>query len=95
MSRKLTEMRLDEELRRARSFLSLRQAMALVFEADAPQFRTYLSAMLTAFDCDVDDADDALLQVIRDAWNFFPHRFLDGRCPAEVFDGLAADNKNV
>ena len=29
------------------------------------------------------DIDDAL-PVIQDAWNYFPHRFLHGRCPAEV-----------
>jgi hypothetical protein len=32
---------------------------------------------------------DFLLPVIQDAWNYFPHRSLGGRCPAEVMVDLA------
>jgi hypothetical protein len=32
---------------------------------------------------------DSLLPVIQDAWNYFPHRSLGGRCPAEVMVDLA------
>jgi hypothetical protein len=46
--------------------------------------------MLAALDCDVDDIDERELRIIQDAWNYFPHRFLNGRCPAEVFDTLAS-----
>lgn len=88
--RKATEMRLGDELRRANSFLTLGQVMALIFESDAQDFRRYLEAMLTAFDRDV---DESLLQVFQDAWNFFPHRFLDGRCPAELFDELGGNSE--
>ena len=95
MRRKATEMRLDEELRRANSFLDLRQVMALIFEADAQAFRSYLEAMLTAFDRDVDDVDQSLLQLFQDAWNLFPHRFLDGRCPAERFDQLGGNSAHL
>ncbi len=31
----------------------------------------------------------SLLPVIQDAWNYFPHRSLGGRCPAETFAELA------
>ncbi len=95
MRRTATEMRLDEELRRAKSFLNLRQVMAFTFEADAKGNRTYLEFMLTAFDCDVDDVDQSLLQLFQDAWNFFPHRFLDGRCPAELFDELGGNSERL
>lgn len=93
--RKAIEMRLDDELRRANSFLTLGQVMALVFEADAQASRSYLEAMLTAFDTDVDDVDQSLLQLFQDAWNFFPHRFLDGRCPAELFDELGGNSASL
>ena len=37
-----------------------------------------------------EEADvDTLLPVIQDAWNYFPHRSLGGRCPAEVMVDLA------
>jgi hypothetical protein len=32
---------------------------------------------------------DSLLPVIQDAWNYFPHRSLSGRCPAEVMAELS------
>lgn len=36
---------------------------------------------------------DSLLPVIQDAWNYFPHRSLGGRCPAEVMANLAQPRK--
>jgi len=95
MQRNATEIRLDEELRRAKSFLNLEKVRALIFEFDAHASRTYITAMLTAFDSNVDDVDQSLLQIFQDAWNYFPHRFLDGRCPAEVFDELAGNDQSV
>lgn len=84
--RRQTQQRLNRMLRRSQSFLTIGEVKALVFEADVPQFRTYLAALLAALGYDrLADADDSVLQVIQDAWNYFPHRFLDGRCPAEVF----------
>jgi len=32
---------------------------------------------------------DSVLPVIQDAWNYFPHRSLDGLCPAEVMVDVA------
>lgn len=37
------------------------------------------------------EVDGTILQLIQDAWNYLPHRFLDGRCPAEAMaasDGM-------
>jgi hypothetical protein len=93
--RKATEMRLDKELRRANSFLNLRQVMAFTFESDAQGHRTHLELMLTAFNRDVDDVDQSLLQLLQDVWNFFPHRFLDGRCPAERFNELGGNSEQL
>jgi hypothetical protein len=92
MRRKATEMRLGDELRRANSFLNLGQVMAFTSESNVQWHRTHLELMLTAFNCDVDDVDQSLLQLLQDVWNFFPHRFLDGRCPAELFDELGGNS---
>jgi hypothetical protein len=82
--RRTTEKQLEHQLKRANSFLDVQKVMALVFETDSPDFRTFVAAMLTAFDCDIEDADEDIMQIIQDAWNYLPHRSLDGRCPAEV-----------
>jgi len=84
--RRRTEQRLDRMLRQCQSFLTIVEVKALIFEADLPQFRTYLAALLAALGYDrLADADDEVQQVIQDAWNYFPHRFLAGHCPAETF----------
>jgi hypothetical protein len=36
---------------------------------------------------------DAVMPVIQDAWNYFPHRSLGGRCPAEVIVDLAVPRR--
>jgi hypothetical protein len=82
--RSATEKQLEHQLKQANSFLDIQKVMALVFETDLPNFRTFVAAMLTAFDRDIEGADEDILQVIQDAWNYLPHRSLDGRCPAEV-----------
>jgi hypothetical protein len=90
-ARELTERLLNDRLQNAGSFLNVEKVMALVFESDASGAHIFLSAMLTAFDCDVANADNELLYLIQDAWNYFPHRFLQGRCPAELSAGLFED----
>ena len=88
--RMLTEDRLTNLLQDAESFVTIDKVKALIFEAEAPDFRTYVPAMLSALNCDnIDDSDDVMVQVIQEAWNYFPHRSLKGRCPAEVFAELA------
>src|SRR5262249_19245788 len=66
----------------------------LVFEGDPANYRTYLSTMLTWLGHDsIATVDEEELQVIQDAWNYFPHRNLDGRCPAEfMFGSTNAEN---
>ncbi len=36
---------------------------------------------------------EPVLPLIQDAWNYFPHRSLGGRCPAEVMVDLAVPRK--
>jgi hypothetical protein len=90
-AREVTERQLYDRLQKAGSFLNVEKVMALVFECDASGARIFLSAMLTAFDCDVPTADKELLYLIQDAWDYFPHRFLQGRCPAELSAYLFED----
>ena len=61
----------------------------LIFEHDGrthpSEFFVGLIELFRADEADV----DSLLPVIQDAWNYFPHRSLGGRCPAEVMVDLA------
>ena len=81
----LTEERLVRILADADSTITVDKVRNLIFEADISDFRVYLTAMLSALGCDdIDSIDESELQVIQDAWNYFPHRTLNGRCPAEI-----------
>lgn len=91
-ARKRTEIELHHQLQCANSFLDVQKVMALVFEMDSSGLRTFLAAMLTAFTCDIDDADEDTVQVIQDSWNYFPHRSFNGRCPAEVMDEMMRED---
>jgi hypothetical protein len=82
--RDVIEKWLSELLQKRKSHPNIEKIKHLIFEASADDFHIYLQAMLSAFDCDADDVDDDTLTLIQDAWNYFSHRFLGGRCPAEV-----------
>jgi hypothetical protein len=90
-AREITENHMHRALQKADSFLNVEKVMCLVFESDASAAPAFLSAMLTAFDCDVATANSEILYLIQDAWNYFPHRFLQGQCPAELGGGLFED----
>jgi len=90
-SRKQTEWQLRRELEKAASFLNVEKVMCLVFEFDASAAPTFLGAMLTALDCELGTIDTELLYLIEDVWDYFPHRFLQGRCPAEADTALFRD----
>jgi len=60
----------------------------LIFEEDPLRHPSeYFADLLALFKADDADLDD-LLPVVQDAWNYLPHRSLDGRCPAEVIAGF-------
>ena len=90
-ARKQTERRLRGELEKAASFLNVEKVMCIVFECNASAAPTFLSAMLTALHCEIESIDNELLYLIEDVWDYFPHRFLQGRCPAEVNSVLFRD----
>ncbi len=90
-AREYTEKLLHRQLQKAGNVLNVQKVLCLAFESDASGARTFLSAMLTAFDCDAASADSEILYLIQDAWNYFPHRDLQGRCPAELMTDLFED----
>jgi hypothetical protein len=64
----------------------------LVFDYHPRSFETYITQLFALFDLLPNRIEtDTLLPVIQDAWNYFPHRSLDGQCPAEVFLKLHPD----
>jgi hypothetical protein len=87
--RVLTELRLSELLLRSKSTVTLEDIQTLIFD-ETGKLTLYLPQLLAFFDSGADGTDiDTLLPVIQDAWNYFPHRSLNGRSPAEVLAELA------
>jgi hypothetical protein len=88
----LTEERIQHLLDNVENAASLDTIKGLIYDFESDEFKLYLFAMLKAFRYkEIDDVDQATLQVIQDAWNYFPHRFLNGRCPAEVMAELSRE----
>jgi hypothetical protein len=81
-----TEARLAATLRAAASTATVDDIKKMIFEEDGEHaFSVYLRDMLGVIkNSDVLDSVDAI-PLIEDAWNYFPHRRLDGCSPAEVF----------
>ena len=50
------------------------------------------AAIALTLDAGADELE-SLIPVIQDAWNYFPHRSLGGRCPAEIMVGLTVTRK--
>ena len=81
-----TEARLAAALRAAESSATVDDIKKMIFEENGDHaFTVYLRDMLGVFrNSDVLDSVDGI-PLIEDAWNYFPHRRLDGCSPAEVF----------
>jgi hypothetical protein len=92
--RTLTELRLEQLLQDIDSSMTIDDVKRLIFEFGRDDFRTYLTAVLSTLDSDVDEIEESELQVVQDAWNYFPHRFLDGRCPAELLMELTGEDSS-
>jgi hypothetical protein len=81
----LTEQRLKKLLDDAGSSATLDRVKKAVFELDTAEFQSFVLRILAALNCDgIDNADQATLEVIQDAWNYFPHGSLGGQSPAEM-----------
>jgi hypothetical protein len=71
-------------LGRCKSKATLADIENLILNDDGVQHRTERFVDLFALFNLPDDRLDTVLPIIQDAWNYFPHRSLGGRCPAEV-----------
>jgi hypothetical protein len=90
--RTLTESRLSQLLKEAGSTAHFYAISNLVFEYHPRSFETYLAQLFSLFNSLPNPIDtDILLPVMQDAWNYFPHRSLDGKCPIELFLKLHPD----
>jgi hypothetical protein len=85
--RALTEARLAALLKHAGSAATVEEIKNIILNetSDKPA-SAYFANLVSLFDAPEGTMDlDAVLQVVEDAWNYFPHRSLSGQCPAELF----------
>jgi hypothetical protein len=83
--RKLTERRLRQLLDDAKSVITVETVRRAILQAGNADFHSFILNMLAALrHGDIDSLDNAAVQVIQDAWNYFPHGALGGSCPAEL-----------
>lgn len=80
-------------LRRLGSEATVKDVVRLIFEHDEKTPASECIAVLIEFFHAGEDDLDFVLPVIEDAWNYFPHRSLGGRCPVEVMADLAQPRK--
>jgi hypothetical protein len=83
--RESIESRLSVALEQSESSLTVSQYKETIFHGpDISQFQAYILEALEVFGYHIDDAPEEIISVIQDAWNYFPHQSLQGRCPAEL-----------
>lgn len=89
--RLLTELRLSELLEHTKTTATLNDIQRVIFnESDLMPASHYFVQLLALFHSpETKLDDDALLPVIQDAWNYFPHFRLNGYAPAEVIAGIS------
>ena len=80
--RMLTEERLSALLIRAGRPTTLDRIKAIIFDKGHTQLIAYVAEMIQVFQSSEMEIDD-ILSALQDAWNYFPHRSLDGQSPAE------------
>jgi hypothetical protein len=89
--RERTETELGRRLKQEQSVGNVRKVLALVFECGSPEAKTFFSVVLTFFNRSVETVEQELLFLIEDAWDYFPHRCLQGHWPAELDTMLFRD----
>jgi hypothetical protein len=80
--RSLTEERLSALLIRAGRPATLDGIKTIIFDEGHANLSAYVTKMLDLFKSS-DIGIDTILPALQDAWNYFPHRSLDGQSPAE------------
>ena len=89
--RESIERRLALALRLAHSDLTVEDYKRAIFNGpDASNIQAYMLEALDILGYDIDSATDEIVSLIQDAWNYFPHHSLNGKCPAELFLPLEA-----
>jgi hypothetical protein len=85
MQRALVADRMVQLLKAAKSSTTLNDVAHMISEAETEDFAGYVSTMMMVLNCpELDNHEDGTLATIQDAWNYFPHRALNGRSPAEI-----------
>jgi len=85
--RELIETGLAALLEQTSSIMTVDAIKYVVFNIGHTHFRDYLDGMLEIFESPDSSVEiDAALPLIQDAWNYFPHKSMKGRCPAELFE---------
>jgi hypothetical protein len=83
--RRLTEARLARLLQMPGIDVPLDVIKFLIFDYHHTRFNDYTAQLLAMFALSERPLDERfVLSIIEDAWNYFPHRSLNGRSPAEV-----------
>ena len=80
--RTLTEERLSALLVRAGRPATLDGIKTIIFDEGHTQLSAYVTKMLRIFEPSQIAIED-IVPALQDAWNYFPHRSLDGQSPAE------------
>jgi len=87
LQRQLIEKHLAALLEQTSSIVTVDAIKYVVLNIGHTHFRDYLDGMLEIFESPDSSVDiDAAIPVIQDAWNYFPHKSMKGRCPAELFE---------
>jgi hypothetical protein len=93
--RRLTEARLARLLQMPGIDVPLDVVEFVIFEYHHDRFNTYIAQWLAMFALSERPLDErSVLLIIEDAWNYFPHRSLHGRSPAEVMAEQLSRNQN-
>jgi hypothetical protein len=83
--RKSIEAQLWKLLDDAKSVTTVETVRQAIFQAENGDFGSFVLDMVAALRYgDIASLDDTAIQVIQDAWNYFPHSALAGSCPAEL-----------
>ena len=90
--RALIEARLTALLKEAHATATLEDIKNVIYSEDPDQRPSaYFSFLFSMFDTPRSSLEiGTLAQIVQDAWNYCPHRCLNGQCPAEVFARKAA-----
>jgi hypothetical protein len=84
--RRFIELRLAELLVQSKSTATPEHIKSIIYNEPTKRASEYIVDLIAVFDSPQVTFDlDILLPVLQDAWNYFPHRSLGGKCPAELF----------